>query len=245
LLRPIVVALSFLCGPTLMARTEPPLRKVVGNVVTSEHDPTVRIELPEAAQYIGADRWVLYGIADCELHAFVEADAQKKVQRLYWVQFEAYLPSRPDLHHTYDSPKHAGVGGMDFYLDTWVRTKDATTESGSDREHIEALVRAKGYRMPEAMMYVRLVHLLDKEKRKELMIIYGEDLAPTGFTAGELSEGGNAHDRWPGIADAMLERAERRITIEQLSQQNRELKCAPRHGLTLIAPAIGGFECER
>ena len=30
-------------------------------------------------------------------------------------------------------------------------------------------------------MYVRLVHLLDKEKRKELMIIYGEDLAPTGF----------------------------------------------------------------
>jgi hypothetical protein len=75
-------------------------------------------------------------------------------------------------------------------------------------------VRAKGYRMPEAMMYVRLVHLLDNEKRKELMIIYGEDLAPTGFTAVELSERGKAHDRWPGIADALLERAQRRITIE-------------------------------
>ena len=52
------------------------------------------------------------------------------------------------------------------------------TESGSDREHIEALVHAKGDRMPEAMMYVRLVHLLDKEKRKELMIIYGEESRP-------------------------------------------------------------------
>ena len=75
-------------------------------------------------------------------------------------------------------------------------------------------MHAKVYRMPEAMMYVRLVHLLDKEKRKELMIIYGEDLTPTGFTAAELNEGGKAHDRWPGIADAMLERAERHITIE-------------------------------
>jgi predicted alternative tryptophan synthase beta-subunit len=99
-------------------------------------------------------------------------------------------------------------------VDSWVRTKDATTESGSDREHIEALVSAKGYRMPEAMIYVRLVQLLDKEKRKELMIIYGEDLAPTGFTTAELGEGGKAHDRWPGIADALLERAERRITIK-------------------------------
>ena len=213
MLRAIVVTLSFLCA-TLIAQTAPPERKVVGNVVTSERDPTVRIELPNAVEYVGADRWVLYGIADCELHAFVQADAQEKVQRLYWVQFEGYLASRPDLHHTYDSPKHATVGGLDFYVDTWVRMKDATTESGSDREHIEALVRAKGYRMPEAMMYVRLVHLPEKEKRKELMIIYGEDLAPSGFTAADLSEGGKAHDRWPGIADAMLERAERRITIE-------------------------------
>ena len=221
MLRPIVVlVLFFLCGATLMAQTAPPERKVLGNVVSSERDPAVRIELPKTAQYVGADRWLLYGIADCELHAFVEADAQKNVQRLYWVQFEGYLPNRPDLHHTYGSPKHTTIGGMDFYVDSWVRTNDATTESGSDREHIEALVRAKVYRMPEAMMYVRLVHLLDKEKRKELMIIYGEDLAPTGFTAAELSESGKAHDRWPGIADAMLERAERRITTEPAKTVN-------------------------
>jgi hypothetical protein len=209
--------LSFLCA-TLIAQTAPPERKVVGNVVTSQRDPAVRIALPKAVEYVGADRWVLYDVADCELHVFVEADsqkdAQKKIQRLYWIQFEGYVESRPDLRHTYDSPKHATVGGLDFYVDTWVRMKDAATQSGSDREHVEALVRAKGYRMPEAMAYVRLVHLLDKEKRKELMIIYGEDLAPTGFTAAELSEGGKAHDRWPGIADAMLQRAERSITIE-------------------------------
>ncbi len=113
MLRPTVVTLSFLCA-TLIAQSVPPARKVMGNVVRSESDPTVRIELPKTVEYVGADRWVLYGIADCELHVFVEADAQKRVQRLYWVQFEGYLASRPDLHHTYDSPKHATIDGMDF-----------------------------------------------------------------------------------------------------------------------------------
>jgi hypothetical protein len=104
----------------LAAQTARPERQVKSNTITSERDPKVQIRLPESVQYVGADRWGLYGIADCELHAFVEADAQKNVDRLYWVQFEAYLPSKPDLHHTYDSPRHATIVGLDFYVDTWV-----------------------------------------------------------------------------------------------------------------------------
>src|ERR1700694_4757376 len=146
MLKQIIAAIS--CCMFFAAQNQAPERRVEGNTITSAHDPRLRIRLPESVYDVGADRWVLYGIADCELHAFVEADEQKNVQRLYWVQFEGYLPSHPDLHHTYDSPKHTTIGGMDFYVNTWVRTKDATTESGSDREHIEALVRAKVYRMP-------------------------------------------------------------------------------------------------
>jgi len=174
--------------------------------------------LPYSAEYIGADRWVLYGMADCELHALVDVDPQKNVQRLYWVQFEKYLPTRPELKHTYDSPGHTNLGGMDFYVDTWARTEDAETQPGSDVEHIVALIRAKGYRMPDGMMYVRLVHLLEEQKRKELMIIYGEDATQSGFTTAELRQGGKAHDRRPTIAEGPLERAERRVLIEQIKR---------------------------
>ena len=65
------------------------------------------------------------------------------------------------------------------------------------------------------MMYVRLVHLLDERKRKELMIIYGEDLEPTGFRAADLSKGGEAFDRWPAIEKGLLDRTEGKITIQQ------------------------------
>ncbi len=204
----------FLACVSLSAQTKPPERKVEAHAITSDHEPQVRIELPKSVQYVGADRWVLYDIADCELHAFVEADARKNVQRLYWVQFEGYLPTKPDLRHEYDSPRHTTIGGLDFYVDTWVRANNAATQTGSDREHIESLVRQKGYRMPAGMMYVRLVHLLDEQKRKELMIIYGEDLAPTGHTAADLDKGGQAFDRWPEFEKSLIERATQKIAIQ-------------------------------
>jgi hypothetical protein len=207
----------FVLGCTVFAaQALRPERLAEGNRITSQHDPAVRIRLPNGAQYAGADRFVLYEIADCELHAWVEADRNRNVQRLYWVQFESYLPSRPELHHTYDSPRHTQIGGMDFYVDTWVRSKSEKTRPGSDREHIVALVESKGYHMPDGMMYVRLVHLLDEQKRKELMVIYAEDLQPKGLTASELQQGGSAYSQWAAIDRELVTRAEKSIAIEPL-----------------------------
>src|SRR5258708_6985405 len=206
----------FVCVTIFMAEQRvAPERKVERNAVLSARDANVRVQFPQSAQYVGADRWNLFDIADCELHAFVDSDAQKNVQRLYWVQFEAYLPSKPDLAHQYDSPRHTTIGGLDFYVDTWVRLKDAETQKGSDRQHIEELIRSKGFEMPAGMMYVRLVHLLDERKRKELMIIYGEDLSPTGLSAADLSQGGKAFGQWPAIEKGLLERAQKKIAIQQ------------------------------
>ena len=198
--------------PSLLLQAAAPDRKVSGTTISSSHDPNIQIQLPKSAEYVGADRWILYDIADCELHAFVEA-ADKNVQRLYWIQFEGYVPSRPDLGHTYDSPRHTNIDGLDFYLDTWPRSVNEETRSGSDREHLEKLIREKGYRMPDGMMYVRLVHLLDQAKRKELMIIYGEELAPTGYAAADLKAGGKSHDRWPELENSLIARAKSSITL--------------------------------
>jgi len=212
LLRTVI---AMFCVSLLAAQTTGPERKVEHNVIVSEHDPRVRIELPSSVRYAGADRWILYDIADCELHAFVEADADKNVRRMYWVQFESYIPSRPDLHHTYDSPWHITSGGLDFFVDTWVRAKDEPIRQGSDRDHIEALIRSKGYKMPAGMMDVRLVHLLDEQKRKELMIIYGEDLAPTGLTVADLKKGGKAFDQWQVIEKGLVDRAREKIILKE------------------------------
>ena len=204
---------SFILLAAVVGQTPKPDRKVEGSVINSTHDPAVRIQLPKAVKYAGADRWVLYGVADCEVHAFTEPDSQNNVKALYWVQFEGYIPSSPDMQYNYDSTRHVTLGGMDFFVDTWARSDDEKIRAGSDREHVEALIRSKGLKMPAGVAYVRLVHLLEAQKRKELMIIYGEDVAPTGFTVSDLREGGKAHDQWPVIENGLIENAKKKISI--------------------------------
>ena len=175
MLKHIAVALissGLFAAQTPAIQTGPPERKIEGNTITSTSDPAARIQLLDSPVYIGpayvgSDRWILYGFSNCELHAFVHADSRKQVQRLYWVQFESYLPTRPDLHHTYDSPRHAQIGGLDFYVDTWVEPTSGHIKPGSDVEHIHTLLETHGYKLPSAMMSVRLVHLLDDEGQDE------------------------------------------------------------------------------
>jgi hypothetical protein len=198
------------------SHTGSPQRRIEANTITSTNDPAARIELPDSPVYVGGDRWILYGMADCELHAFVHADAQKNVQRLYWVQFESYLPTRPELHHTYDSPRHTQIDGLDFYVDTRVEPTGHITPD-SDVEHIHTLLENHGYKLPSGIISVRLVHLFDEQKRKELMFIYSEDVSSTGHTVSQLRSGGPAHDQWPRIEKTLIDRAEKSIAIHQLA----------------------------
>jgi uncharacterized protein YciI len=190
-----------------------PGRTVQGNIVSSKHDPKAAITLPTSAAYAGADRWILRAyFDDIELHAFVDADKDRQVQRLYWVQFEAYLPSHPEYHHTYDSARHATLGGMDFFVDTWAEAMDSKDDPASDTAHLKALLAKQGYALPQSMISVRFVHLMDGG-RKELMFIYSEP-APAGLTAADLKKGGKAYGQWPGIEKGLMERGRQSILLQ-------------------------------
>ncbi len=183
------------------------------NIIISTHDPEAQIEFPASAKFVGSSHWVLQAYEDdIKLNAYVDAGADKQVQRLYWLQFEAYLPSRPELKHIYDSKRHVTLGGMDFLVDTWVQTTVATDEPDSDDSQLQALVTGKGYTFPKYMMSVRFVHLMDGA-RKEMMYIYSEDLTPTGFTDDDLSKGGKAYSQWPRIEKGLIERGQASITF--------------------------------
>lgn len=178
-----------------------PSRSVVGNTIVSNSGPQVRITVPKSAIYLGTDHWTLYGIADCQLFVFVEADSANRVQRLYWVQFEAYVPSVPKFAYQYTSPLRAQLGGKDFIVDYWIGTSlkapmpdyphlekmlasygyppPADLRTGSDSQHSYALLAARGYVLPTPRASIRLVHLVDARKRREVMIIFSERI-PSG-----------------------------------------------------------------
>ena len=103
-----VVLLGLAIGPAFaqVKASEPfplPERIVTEDGVLSERDPAIRVSLPGGTVHAGVKRWPLYNVADAELHAFVEADETGLVRRYYWVQFESYLPSRPNDSATQSS----------------------------------------------------------------------------------------------------------------------------------------------
>ncbi len=203
-------AACFLFG-TAIAAGKTPERTVQGTTITSKADPALKIKRPASAQYLGADRWDLYNVADAEIHVFVEADAQKKVHRLYWVQFEAYLP---DNTHSYDYPftEKLTHAGLDFDVRANFGPTSGPIRPGSDREHVMALLDKAGYKIGAESMNLRLVHLLDEARRKELMFIYAEDLAASGFTTEQLKTP-EGEAKWLEIRKGLIERALEQIDI--------------------------------
>lgn len=188
-------------------------RSMKGNVITSDADPVVQITLPAATAFVGSDSWVLQAYWDqVTLYTFADADASRNVQRLYWVQFEAYLSNHPELHHSYDSTRHVTLGGMDFLVDTWTGYTDSKDDPDSDTAHLKGLLAKQAYALPRSMMTVRFVHLMD-DGRKELMYIYKEP-TPAGLTADDLKQGGKAFAQWAEIEKGLIERGQKSIQLK-------------------------------
>ena len=145
----------------------------------------ITVRVPARATYVGGERFSLYGVADAEIHVFAEADAQRRISRLYWVQFESYLPSVPHRYNYAEGNTRSELWGAAAWLRWGPQRTNVAPREGSDREHVLGLLARAGYTVPPEAMTVRLVRMLDDPQgtgrgRRELMLIYSEDLAPTG-----------------------------------------------------------------
>lgn len=185
---------------------------VQGQTITSTGFPQGSISFDSSFTYVGVDTFVLYDVARCEVHLFVQADSARNVQRLYWVQFEGYLAG---LDHTYDysgDPRRTLINGFTFYDRSRyynAETAAANPRKGSDREHVLKLLESSGYRIKGDVMTLRLVRL-DTSSRNELMIIYAEDLGQHGLSVADLDR---SPQTWEAVSDGLRTRALAGMTL--------------------------------
>jgi hypothetical protein len=171
------------------------------------------LQFGSSFRHLGGQKFVLYGVADTEQHFFVEATPENRLKSLYWIQFEEYLPNNTYQYDYDDSPSRITLNNYEFYLDALVRSEPAKVRPGSDGALSRQFLQSKGYTFPDHYFYARLVHLTDKSRRKELMVIFIEDLASIGLTASDLDQGGKEAHRWPEIEKKYLEKIKTTLTI--------------------------------
>ena len=196
-----------------------PSARVLPHGVDFLDECALTVRVPETAAYVGGEQFVLHDAANAEVQLFVDADRQHRIHRIFWIQRESYLPTRPDMHYNYARDNiRASLAGTT----TWLRASPAvstdTTHVGSDREHVIAILRRAGYEIPAEVLSVRLVQLLDDPQstgqgRDELMLMYSEDLAPQGITVEELTKDGPSGSRWKAIEPTLIERALKAFTV--------------------------------
>jgi hypothetical protein len=222
------IGLAILSNPAIAQSTPSPsgqkaadaasrqARSVKDQVLTSPEMPAVRIEFDKGFKYAGSHSFILYDVAHAEQHFFVDADKDGRIKRMYWVQFEGYLPSNTHAYR-YKVNKTTNVGGLEFIADAYARNvKSNPGRPDSDGARARAFLESKGYRMAsDDVLSQRLVHLIGEAKRDELMIIYMEDLSGMGLTAADLAEGGRAAAQWGVVSNGLLDRAVKGMKIQR------------------------------
>lgn len=202
---------------SLPAKTAASLqRRVQGQTIISNELPAAELTFGKDLRYVGGQVVNLYGNADAEQHLFVKTGSSGAVERLYWVQFEHFLPSNT---YTYDykPDRTVDIGDLQFIYDVKSFSDYAalqTSDPASDGAAIIKLLAQHQLAFPKKTARVRMFHLPTADRRTELMIIYGEAL-PEDSKIPASDDGVHLDDASPESAKVILGHAREGLTIRK------------------------------
>lgn len=194
-------------------------RTVTGTTLTSLQYPSAAITFPSHFEYLGAHKFVLYGVANTEQYMFASSHENGQTKSMIVVQFESLLP---DINGAYDyssSPANIDEGGLTFWVDQHPSTRHWLVPNGrpgTDGYLHRSFMDDKGYPLPKYYIWTRLAYVPETHPREEMLIIYMEDLSPRGIVSADLKHGGKHAGRWSEIALENLKEIQSNIEIKQL-----------------------------
>ena len=121
-------------------------RSVQKNILLSEELPAIQIKIHPQFPYVGNTNFILYDVAHVEQHHFIVTDAQKRVQRRLWFQFEGYLDDN-NYKYDYSGMEPLRLNDFTFLHNSYVlNIEDVYRERPtSDSAHVVDFLTEKGY----------------------------------------------------------------------------------------------------
>ena len=182
---------------------------VNGSTLISEGFPEGTITVDAKMNYVGGETFILYEVARCEIHLYADADKSGRIRRLYWFQFEGYLPNANHRSYDYSSdPRRTMFNDHEFYDSVRffnVESSRVDWSDDSDTMYMVRLLERNGFSLEGNMMRVRLVRL-DEGKEQELMIIYMESFDQYGLSLEDFG-GVDGDFKWKEISEGLRSRA--------------------------------------
>ena len=208
------------------AATYTPDRYVEDNCLYSKVLPEIDIQVAEEFKYIGTFDFVLKAnsndvppelkgkpVAGGDRYVFAVADDNQKVEKLFIVQLEGFLPGI-DYTYNYNFDTAKQIGNIKYRHNTWFY--DSAQLAKDNPENEGALTRAflekKGYSLEDHFMMSRWVGLASDDRKNEIIMYYLEMLKDrTGHT---LEEYETLDDERAGaIRDGLIARSKKSFKI--------------------------------
>ncbi|HYP40405.1 MAG TPA: hypothetical protein VEX13_08585 [Chloroflexia bacterium] len=192
-----------------------PMRTVENNVLVSMDMPAIKLKIDNRMEYVGRLQFVLYNIAEADIFVFAEGDGDRRLKRWLIVQFEGFLDNNSHTYN-YAMASRITLGSHEYMVDDYADNLNrmmAEEPADSDGAHVAALLRREGYTMPDDAIWSRFVRAIGEARRKELLIIYTEDLAALGLTAASLPFNVPLPQEYAALTEGVHERAVRAFTI--------------------------------
>ena len=176
-------------------------------ILRSAKLPVIAIQIDPGFKYAGSTSFILYDICRVEQHHFVVANADRRILRQLWFQFEGYLENN-DRTYNYSGRDQLNLNGFDFLHDVHITNvkNDYEERPTSDFKHVVDFLRDKGYLLTGDLMVHRMFWL-DAARRNELMIIYWESLDSTKYHPSDIAERGPSATEWLALSQGLQERS--------------------------------------
>lgn len=162
-------------------------RTVRGNVIVSDHQPPIRIEISRDFQYAGRVPFRIRDVAAGDRYVFVNA-VGKRVKRMFVLQFEGYLPN---IAHTYnyDFTNARNMGGYKWRHNIgWYSDKALRAEGqGNEAAAMHDWLAAEGWIVDDELFMSRFLTLGDETRKNELILFYYENVRDHGLTVERLN----------------------------------------------------------
>jgi hypothetical protein len=188
-----------------------------GNIVASSTAPALTLEVDRSFAALPPLSFPIENLTNAERRIFVEANADRAVERLVIVQFER-VRDGSDFRFLYPSrpPRRFGAETYRFGTFAYDDERAAAIEPAKEAARTRAYLASAGYKSARVYRVARLARVTDAGGLSEVIIFYMENADRT-FTAGPL----------PGAdedGDVPIEGAEQEALLARLSAAIRVLK---------------------
>lgn len=170
--------------------------RVESNVFISPINPAIRVTVDKKFKYLGSVPFTIGNEAAGNRYVFVRAADGKRIQQMFIIQQEGFLPSSNDTYK-YRIATPAALGKFKYQHSVIMYDNDAgiREEPGKESDVTQRFLESHGYSLQPELVMSRFARPADLQHKHEIIFFCFENLSSYGHKLADFSEDVNLPEK--------------------------------------------------